>query len=158
MLTQASIEALRMHFDGSGLNGDEAVYASRNGESDIAFVAIAPNGGITTFKNDSYPDALLEEEIMLLCCAKYSDNAVHIPRELDNGKLFTESRRYTRGVLIELIVASIALVLCAIFLLIYWLLFQDSEKTIIIGAVICLPVILFVVSVVRARWKTSGDK
>jgi len=156
MLTQASIEALRMHFDASGLNGDEAVYASRNGESDIAFVAIAPNSNITTYKNDSYPEELLEEEIMMLCCSKYDDNTIHIPRELKEDQFVIESSGYARGVLIELIVASIALILCAIFLLIYWLLFKDSEKTLIIGAVIFLPVVFFVFSVIKARWK--GEK
>lgn len=153
MLTQASIEALRMHFDASELNGNEAIYASRNGESDIAFVAIALDGNITTYKNDSYPEALLEEEIMMLCCAKYDDNAIHLSCEPNEEKFAIEPSGYAHGILIELIVASIAFVLCAVFLLIYWLLFKDSEKTLIIGAVICLPVLFFVFSVIRARWR-----
>lgn len=157
MLTQASFEALRMHFDASGLNGNEAVYASRN-ENDIAFVAIASDGKITTYKNDSYPDELLEEEIIMLCCSKYDDNTVHIPHDFKEDKYTIESSGYARGLLIELIVAMIAFVLCAIFLLIYWLLFKDSEKTLIIGAVICLPVLFFVVSVIKAKWKASGEK
>lgn len=155
MLTQASIEALRMHFDASELNGDETIYASRNGENDIAFVAIALDGYITTYKNDSYPDKLLEEEIMMLCCTKYDDSAVHLPREVKEDKFVVESSGHTHGILIEVIVALIAFVLCAIFLLIYWLLFRDTEKIWIIGGVICLPVLLFVISVIRARWKAS---
>jgi uncharacterized membrane protein len=158
VLTQASIEALKMHFDCSELNGDESVYASRNGEDDIAFVAIASNGNITTYKNDSYPDELLDEEIMILCCTKYSDNSVYIPAEFNSDKYIAEAFDYSRGIIIELIVAAITFVLCAIFLVIYWLLFQDSEKLIIIGAIICLPVIFFIISVFKARWKASGDK
>jgi len=158
VLTQASIEALKMHFDCSGLNGNEEIYASRNGENDIAFVAIASSGNITTYKNDSYPDELLEEEILMLCCTKYSDNSVHIPCVMDDSKYFVGASGYARGIIIDLIVASITVVLCIIFLLIFWTLFKDSEKTIIIGAVISLPVIFFIISIIKARLKVSGNK
>jgi len=150
------MEALKMHFDCSDLNGDESVYASRNGEKNIAFVAISPNGNITTYKSDNYPDELLGEEIMMLCCVKYKDNS--LPPELNNNKYFIGASEYARGIVIELIVASITVILCVIFLVIYWLLFQDSEKLLIIGAIICLPVIFFIISVFKARWRVPKGK
>ena len=155
MLTQASIEALRLHFDASGLDGSETIYASRH-ENDTAFVAISSGGMITTFKNDGYPEALLEEEIMMLCCAKYDDRLTHIPREIDNEKFTGAASGSFRSIFIELIVAFIVLILGAFFMLIYWLLFDNLQNVLVIGILICLPVIFFILPKVSSARKDSG--
>jgi len=150
MLIQASIEALRTRFDASGLVGTEAVYASRD-DDDIAFVAIAANGEITTYKSDGYSDALLEEEIMTLCCAKYDDKLTHLPHEISDDNYDVIDTGSVPSILIELLAAFIVLILGVFCLLIYWLLFSDIEKILIIGAIICLPVILFIFPWAKAR-------
>jgi hypothetical protein len=152
MLVQASIETLRMYFDSSELSGSETVYASQN-ENEIAFAAITHDGKITTYKSDGYPEELLEQEIMMLCCLKYDDNKVHIGMEKDD-KYTAEQSGW--GILVELIVAAIALILCAVFLLIYWLLIQDIKTVMVIGGIICVPVLLFLYTVIKSRLNGGG--
>ena len=157
MLAQASIEALRTRFDASGLNGSESIYASRHGENDIAFVAIAGDGNITTYKSDEYPEDILDQEIITLCCTRYDDRLTHIPQEIDENNIVSYSPGLSRCILIELIVASIGTILWALFLLIYWLLLRDFENMLVVGGVTSLPIIFFILSIINARKKGSGN-
>jgi len=155
MLTQASIEALRTLFDTSSLNGTETIYAARS-ENDVAFVAIAPDGNIKTFKSDGYPEDLLEQEIMLLCCTRYDDRLTHIPFEQNSERSDRASANTFSIIMIELLAAVIVLVLGAFFLLIYWVLFKDLQTVLIIGCVICLPVIFYIVPKITAGGKAKA--
>ena len=155
MLMQASIEALRARFDVSNLDGTENIYAARC-ENDVAFVAIALNGNIETFKSDGYPEDLLEQEIMTLCCSQYDDKLIHIPLDLDAERYDKESENLLRIIAIELLAALIVLVLGVFFLLIHWVLFKDLQTILIIGGGICFPVILYIVPKIIAQRKAGG--
>jgi hypothetical protein len=155
MLTQASIEVLRTRFDASGLDGNENIYAARN-ENDIAFVAINPNGIIKMFKSDGYPEDLLEQDIMSLCCSKYDDRLIHIPLDSNIERYDREQSDFFRIIIIELLAAFIVLVLGAFFLLIHWVLFKDLKTVLVIGGAICLIVVFYIIPKLTAQRKASG--
>lgn len=154
MLTKASIEALRTKFDASDLDGTESIYAARC-ENDVAFVAIASDGNLKTYKSDGYPDDLLEQEIMTLCCSQYDNKLTHIPLDLNGERFETESSGSLRIIVMELLVALIVMILGAIFLLIYWVLFRNLQTVLIIGGIICLPVIFYIIPKITAQSKIN---
>ena len=155
MLTQASIEALRTRFDASGLDGTETIYAARH-ENDVAFVAITPNGNIKTFKSEGYPEDLLEQEIMTLCCSRYDDRMIHISLEPSSERFIKESVGTLRILIIEILVAFIVLVLGAFFLFMYWILFEDLQTVLIIGGVFIFLIIFYIIPKIAMRRKASG--
>jgi hypothetical protein len=150
MLTQASVESLRTYFDTSELDGTETIYAARNGNN-VAFVAIASSGSIKTFKNDGYPEELLEQEIMLLCCSQYDDKLTHMPIDTGAEGFSRESEGTLRSIAIEILVAFIVLILGAFFLLIHWVLFKDFQAMLIIGGAISLLVVFYIFPKLTAK-------
>jgi len=157
MFTQANVEALRTHFDASGLDGTETIYAARN-ENNVAFIAIAPSGSIKTFKSDEYPEELLEQEIMLLCCSKYDDKLIHMPIDTGAERFSKDSEGILRIFVIEILVAFIVLVLAAFFLMMHWVLFKDFQALLIIGGIISLFVIFYIFPKLTAQMKADGKR